>query len=90
MQVHARRGALQRWEESKAIRQETEVQSCAKVRQLLQVAGESIQLNGRIRRSLVLDAFPRQPQLGFVQESSSFPNIFIASASESDALSHFF
>lgn len=38
------------------------------------------------RRSLVLDALPCQPQLGLVQASCSFPNIFIASASESDAL----
>jgi hypothetical protein len=55
-----------------------------------QDAGEKIQLKGRIRRTLVLDAFPRQPQLGFVQERSSFANIFIASASERDTLPHFF
>ena len=56
---------------------------------LLQSAAEVIQLNGRIRRSRVRRAFPRQPQFGLVQERSSFPNIFIACASESDALSHF-
>jgi hypothetical protein len=43
-----------------------------------QDAGEKIQLKGKIRRTLVFDAFPRQPQLGFVQERSSFANIFIA------------
>jgi hypothetical protein len=54
-----------------------------------QVAGESIQLNGKIRRSFVVDAFPCQPQLGLAQESSSSPNISIASVSESDAFVHF-
>lgn len=56
----------------------------------LQVAGESIQLKGRIRMSLALDAFPCQQQLAFEQDSSSSPNNFIASASESDTLPHFF
>lgn len=60
--------------------------SCPIVRQ---VAGDSIQLNRRIRRSFVLEALPCQPQLGLVQARSSFPNIFIASVSESDALVHF-
>jgi hypothetical protein len=54
------------------------------------VTGESIQLKGRIRSSFVLDAFPCHPQLGFVQERSSSPNILIASSSESDTLLHFF
>ena len=48
------------------------------------VAGESIHVKGRIRSSFVLDAFPCQPQLGFVQARSSFPNIFMASTSDND------
>lgn len=36
-----------------------------------------------------MDALPCQPQLGLVQARSSFPNIFIASVSERDALVHF-
>ena len=54
------------------------------------VAGESIQLKGRIRTSFVLDAFPCQPQLASEQDNSSSPNNFIALASESDTLPHFF
>ena len=55
----------------------------------VQSAGEKIQLKGRIRRSLALDAFPRQPQCGLGQEICSPPNSSIASASESQALEHF-
>jgi hypothetical protein len=55
-----------------------------------QAAGENTQLKGRIRRSFALDALPRQPQVGLEQESISSPNIFIASAAESDAFVHFF
>jgi len=51
---------------------------------------ERIQLNGKIRRSFVLEALPCHPQVGLVQESSSSPNISIASSSESDRLVHFF
>lgn len=51
--------------------------------------GESIQLNGRIRRSRTFEAFPCQPQLGFSQETSSSPNISIASVSDMDSFLHF-
>ena len=37
----------------------------------------------------MLDTFPCQPQFGVAQEISSFPNISIASVSESDAFEHF-
>ena len=57
---------------------------------VLQVTGASIQLKGRIRRSFALDAFPCQPQLAYGQVSSSSPNNFIASVSDSDTLPHFF
>lgn len=59
-------------------------------RRVPQVAGENIQLNGRIRTSLVLDAFPCQPQLALRQDNSSSPNNFIAWSSDSDTVSHFF
>lgn len=36
--------------------------------------------------SLVLDAFPCQPQPAFRQDNSSSPNNFIASASDSDTV----
>src|SRR5262245_19194349 len=52
-----------------------------------QVAGENTQSKGKIRKSLVLDAFPRQPQSE--QVIFSLPNTFIASVSESDELGHF-
>ncbi len=55
-----------------------------------QVTGASIQLKGRIRRSFAFDAFPCQPQLAYGHDSSSSPNSFIASASDSDTLPHFF
>lgn len=54
-----------------------------------QIAADRIQLKGKIRRSFVFDAFPCQPQFGFVQKTSSAPNISIASASESETLLHF-
>jgi hypothetical protein len=54
----------------------------------VQVAGENIQLKGMIRRSLVLEILPRQPQFALVQEISSFPNIAMAWTSDSDALEH--
>ena len=43
-----------------------------------------------MRRSLVLEALPCQPQAGFVHVISSLPNIFMASDSESEVLRHFF
>ena len=55
----------------------------------VQSAGEKTQLKGRIRRSLALDAFPRQPHCGLAQEIFSPPNSSIASSSESEALEHF-
>ena len=55
-----------------------------------QVAGESIQLKGTIRRTSDLDAFPCQRQPGSLQEISSFPNICMASISESEGRSHLF
>jgi hypothetical protein len=54
-----------------------------------QSAGEKIQLKGKIRLILALDAFPRQPQCGLAQESTSPPNSSIASCSESEPLEHF-
>ena len=54
-----------------------------------QVAGENIQLNGRIRRSLAFEALPRQPQSGWAQDICSFPKISLASVSESEGLLHF-
>src|SRR3984893_18855999 len=51
-------------------------------------AGENTQWKGSIRRSLVLEPFPRQPQFGFTQAISSLANIFIASSSDSDAFEH--
>ena len=54
-----------------------------------QVAEESIQLNGRIRRSCVWDAFPCQRHLGLLQEISSSPNISTASSAESKTFAHF-
>ena len=54
------------------------------------VAGARIQSKGKMRRSLVLEALPCQPQAGFVQAISSLPNIFMASVSESERLVHFF
>lgn len=54
-----------------------------------QSAGEKIQLKGKIRRILALDAFPRQPQCGLAQEITSPPNSSIASCSESEPLEHF-
>src|SRR4029077_4232824 len=59
-------------------------------RKLLHVAGARTQSKGRMRRSLVLRAFPCQPQLGLVQAISSLPNILMASVSESEVLLHFF
>jgi hypothetical protein len=53
------------------------------------VMGERTQWKGRIRRSRAFDAFPCQPQWGFWQETSSSPNISIASLSEMDSLGHF-
>ena len=43
-----------------------------------------------MRRSRVLEALPCQPQEGLEQERFSLPNIFMASASESEVLRHFF
>lgn len=53
------------------------------------VVGENIQLKGRIRSSFILDTFPFHPQFGLSQEIFSFPNISIASISESDGFEHF-
>ena len=55
-----------------------------------QFVEERIQLNGKIRRSFVLEALPCHPQVGMAQESSSFPNISMAWSSESERLAHFF
>jgi hypothetical protein len=54
-----------------------------------QFTGEKIQSNGKMRSSLVFEALPCQPHLGFSQETSSFPKIFIASISDSSGLEHF-
>jgi hypothetical protein len=43
-----------------------------------------------MRSSFVRDAFPRQPQLAFVQATSSSPNISIALSSETGVLVDFF
>lgn len=50
---------------------------------------ENTQSKGRIRRSLVFDAFPCQPHFGLSQVISSSPKIFIASTSDSAAFEHF-
>ena len=78
-------------ESSRVLRLHTWLQSGEPLeRCVLQVTGASIQLKGRIRRSFALDAFPCQPQLAYGQVSSSSPNNFIASVSDSDTLPHFF
>ena len=53
------------------------------------VAGEKIQLNGRIRSNRAFEALPRQPQSGCGQDICSLPKIFPASVSESDAFVNF-
>jgi hypothetical protein len=54
-----------------------------------QLTGEKIQSKGRIRKSLVFETLPCQPQRGLSQTISSSPKIFIASFSESAGLEHF-
>jgi len=55
----------------------------------IQFTGEKIQSKGKIRSSLVFDAFPCHPHRGFSQETSSSPKIFIASISDSAGFEHF-
>jgi hypothetical protein len=54
-----------------------------------QFAGEKIQSNGIIRRSLVFDALPRQPHRGLSQVISSSPKTFMASSSDRAGFEHF-
>lgn len=84
MRIKRREGPLERKRPSQVNEQREKYLSASDC----QVAEEKIQLNGRIRRSFVLDAFPCQPHFGFPQEISSFPKIRIASVSESEDLEH--
>ena len=46
-------------------------------------------MNGKMRRSLAVEAFPCQPHFNFWHESSTSPNISMASPSDKDSFEHF-